>query len=204
MKARKDSYLDRGRVEQKQRTRQRVLEAAAQLIADGKSPTVTEAADLAKVSRRTAYRYFRTQQQMLAEAALTIARNEIADMELPDAVEQRVDQTVRRLQGFVYENEAALRLLAQISIQEPVTGKVGKKSPILPRVNRVKFIEKALHGLRKRLKPQEYERLVSALVLCMGIESAMALGYIRKLSPAQATEVCAWSAQQILRGALEN
>ena len=203
MKTKEDLYLDRGRAEQKHRTRQRVLEAAAQLIADGKSPTVTEAADLAKVSRRTAYRYFRTQQQMLAEAALTIARSEIADMELPDAVEQRVDQTVRRLQGFVYENEAALRLLAQMNMQEPVTGKVAKKAPNLPRVNRVKFIEKALQGIRKRLKVPEYERLVSALVLCMGIESVMALGYIRRLSPAQATEVCAWAAQQILRGALE-
>ena len=203
MKASENSYLDQGRVEQKHRTRQRVLEAAARLIADGKSPTVTEAADSAKVSRRTAYRYFRTQQQMLAEAALTIARSEIAEMTLPDAVEQRVDQTVRALQGFVYENEAALRLLVQMNMQEPIVGKAGKKAPIPVRVNRVKFIQEALREVRKRLKPGDYERLVSALVLCMGIESAMALGYIRRLSPTQATDVCAWAAQQILRGALE-
>lgn len=203
MKASEDPYLDRGRVEQKHRTRQRVLEAAAQLIAEGKSPTVTDAADLAKVSRRTAYRYFRTQQQMLAEAALTIARSEIAEMNLSDAVEQRVEQTVRALQGFVYQNEAALRLLVQMNMQEPIVGKAGKKAPIPARVNRVKFIQEALREVRQRLKPADYERLVSALVLCMGIESAMALGYIRRLSPVQATDVCAWAAQQILRGALE-
>jgi AcrR family transcriptional regulator len=203
MNKNKDPYLDQGRVEQKHRTRQRVLEAAARLIADGKSPTVTEAADLANVSRRTAYRYFSTQHQMLAEAALTIARSGIAEMTLPEAVEQRVDQTVRALQGFVYQNEAALRLLVQMNMQEPIAGKGGNKAPIPARVNRVKFIEAALRGVRKRLRPAEYERLVSALVLCMGIESAMALGYIRKLSPTQATEVCAWAAQQILQGALE-
>jgi AcrR family transcriptional regulator len=203
MKNTDHSYLDQGRMEQKQRTRQRVLESAAQMIAEGKSPTVTEAADLANVSRRTAYRYFSTQQQMLAEAALTIARSEIAQMELPEALDQRLDQTVRALQGFVYDNEAALRLLVQMNMQEPVAAKPVKKPPIPARVNRVKFIETALRGVRKRLKPAEYERLVSALVLCMGIESAMALAYIRKLSPTQATDVCAWAAQQILKGALE-
>jgi len=88
-------------------------------------------------------------------------------------------------------------------MQEPIAGKAGNKGPIPARVNRVKFIEAALRGVRKRLRPAEYERLVSALVLCMGIESAMALSYIRKLSQTQATEVCAWAAQQILRGALE-
>jgi AcrR family transcriptional regulator len=203
MKTKKDSYLNRGRAEQKRRTRQRVLDAAAELIAEGKSPTVTDAADLAKVSRRTAYRYFSTQQQMLAEAALTMARSEITEIKLPEQVDQRVDHTVRALQGFVYENEAALRLLVQMNMQVPIVARAGKRSPIPPRVNRVKFIERALLGIHKRLKAAEYERLVSALVLCMGIESAMALGYIRQLSPAQATEVCAWAAQQLLRGALE-
>jgi AcrR family transcriptional regulator len=199
------SYLDKGRVDQKLRTRQRVLEAAARMIAQGQSPTVTEAADHAEVSRRTAYRYFRTQQHMLAEAALTLARAEIADMELPPEIDRRVDKTVRAVQSFVYQNEAALRLLVQMNIRQPLAGKSsGRKGAVGPRVNRVRFIENALSGVRGRMKEDEYERLVSALVLCMGIESAMALSYIRKLSPAHATDVCAWAAQQILRGALKS
>ena len=51
-KASEVPYLEQGRSGQKHRTRQRVLEAAAELISQGQSPTITEAADLAEVSRR--------------------------------------------------------------------------------------------------------------------------------------------------------
>ena len=58
------------RVQQKGRTRQALLSAAVQLVTSGARPTVAEVADAASVSRRTAYRYFPTQEQMLVEAAL--------------------------------------------------------------------------------------------------------------------------------------
>jgi len=202
-KASEVPYLEQGRSGQKHRTRQRVLEAAAELISQGQSPTITEAADLAEVSRRTAYRYFSTQQQMLAEAALVIARKSISQIQLPKEAEERVDVTLRALQGFVYRNEAALRLLAQMYMQRPLTGKpAARKDSIPPRVNRVKFIETALSGVRDRLTGKQFDRLVSALVLCMGIEAAMTLRYIRSLSSSQATDICSWAAQQILKGAL--
>ena len=118
-KASEVPYLEQGRSGQKHRTRQRVLEAAAELISQGQSPTITDAADLAEVSRRTAYRYFSTQQQMLAEAALVIARKSISQIQLPKEAEERVDVTLRALQGFVYRNEAALRLLAQMYMLSP-------------------------------------------------------------------------------------
>src|SRR5512140_3415920 len=61
---------DTGRPQQRRRTRMALLSAAAKLLAAGKTPSVTEVADAADVSRRTAYRYFPTQDQLLVEAAL--------------------------------------------------------------------------------------------------------------------------------------
>src|SRR4051812_11174193 len=52
------------------RTRRRLLESAARLIAEGRTPSTSEVAEAAGVSRRTAYRYFPTQEQLLVEAAL--------------------------------------------------------------------------------------------------------------------------------------
>ena len=196
------SYLQEGRASQKQRTRQRVLDAAAHLIRKGESPTVSEAADKAKVSRRTAYRYFRTQQQMLAEAALVISRAEVWERDLPPGRDQRLEMMVRNLQDFVYRNEAALRLLEQQFLQRPLSGRQRHEDGLPPRTNRVRFIESALQGVRDQMKPKEFERLVSALVLCVGIEAAVALGLVRGLSPAKATEVCQWAAQKIVDGAL--
>ncbi|MGH7668804.1 MAG: TetR family transcriptional regulator, partial [Gemmatimonadaceae bacterium] len=46
---------------QRRRTRLALLAAAARLIAAGAAPSVAEVADAADVSRRTAYRYFPTQ-----------------------------------------------------------------------------------------------------------------------------------------------
>ncbi len=200
MRTTSSGYLDQGRVGQKLKTRQRVLEAAAELISGGGSPTVAEAADHAKVSRRTAYRYFQTQQLLLAEAALVIARRPVQTLALPSGTGERLDATVRTLQKFVYENEVALRLLAQQSMQHSLSGRA--KGP--PRANRVRFIEEALANVRGKLRPEAYERLISALVLCMGIEAAMSLRYLRSLTPAKATDVCSWAAQQILRGAMES
>jgi AcrR family transcriptional regulator len=56
------------RANQKSRTRAALVEAAARLLRDG-PPTVAEAADAARISRATAYRYFPTQEALLVEVA---------------------------------------------------------------------------------------------------------------------------------------
>src|SRR5690348_8698497 len=57
-----------GRVAQKQRTRSELLRAARALAGAGRVPGVAEVADAAGISRTTAYRYFPTQEVLLAEA----------------------------------------------------------------------------------------------------------------------------------------
>src|SRR5262245_59503744 len=57
------------RANQKQRTRAAIVEAAGRLLRRGGTPTVAEAAEEAKVSRATAYRYFPTPEDLLLEVA---------------------------------------------------------------------------------------------------------------------------------------
>src|SRR5581483_1868469 len=57
-----------GRVAQKQRTRMQLLQAARELRAAGRVPSVADVADASGISRTTAYRYFPTQEMLLAEA----------------------------------------------------------------------------------------------------------------------------------------
>ena len=56
-----------GRVNQKRRTRAAIVEAAQELLQQGVTPTVAQAAEAALVSRTTAYRYFPTQESLLVE-----------------------------------------------------------------------------------------------------------------------------------------
>ena len=58
-----------GRQRQQERTRRLLLDTARALLESGRQPTVTEVADAAEISRRTAYRYFPTQEKLLAESA---------------------------------------------------------------------------------------------------------------------------------------
>src|SRR4051794_3607591 len=63
-------FDDGGRVNQKRRTRTAIVDAALALLDEGTTPTVAHAAEAARVSRATAYRYFPTQESLLLEAAL--------------------------------------------------------------------------------------------------------------------------------------
>src|SRR6201991_4577394 len=110
--------LQTGRSNQKQRTRRTLLETAAALIAKGARPTVTEVADAAGISRRTAYRYFPTQVKLMTEAALEGLRPsmEAAPRARPSgsttgAIEARVDALVEQMQRLALANEALLRTM---------------------------------------------------------------------------------------------
>ena len=77
------------------------------------------------MSRRTAYRYFPTQEQLLVEAALEGLRPgivdalETPDAGLPDYVETRLDRTVLALQRGAVANEQLLRTMIRLTVSRP-------------------------------------------------------------------------------------
>jgi AcrR family transcriptional regulator len=197
--------LDQGRTRQKLRTRRQILAAASTLVAAGKTPTVEEAADAAGVSRRTAYRYFPAQRKLLTEATLEGLRAPMEAMLAaaptgPDAqdVEARVSALIDRMQSMAIRHEQLLRtmihqtVLAHSSAAQPRRG-----------VRRIDWIESALKPMRARVPARAYERLVSALALCGGIEALLVLRDIRGLPEADAVAVSRWAAQAMLRQTLQ-
>ena len=58
-----------GRVNQKARTRAAILDAAIEILREGREPTVPEAAERARVSPATAYRYFTSAEDLQDEAS---------------------------------------------------------------------------------------------------------------------------------------
>jgi AcrR family transcriptional regulator len=57
------------RANQKERTRTAILEAALDILREDEAPTVASAAERARVSRTTAYRYFPTHEALLQAIA---------------------------------------------------------------------------------------------------------------------------------------
>lgn len=198
------SDLGKGRTNQKLRTRRTLLETAAAMIAKGGRPTVTEVADAAEISRRTAYRYFPTQVKLMTEAALEGLRPAMEDAlnaapagNSSQAIEARVDALVEQMQRLAIANEALLRTM----IHETVLHSPTDTQP--PRgTRRVEWIDAAIQPLRSRLSPASYARLTSALALTTGIEALLVLRDIRGLSATQAVQVSHWMARALLKQSL--
>ncbi|HQR49407.1 MAG TPA: TetR/AcrR family transcriptional regulator [Steroidobacteraceae bacterium] len=193
--------LERGRTRQKLRTRRELLATAGRLIVEGKQPTVAEVADAADVSRRTAYRYFPSQEKLLTEAALERVRPAIeaavaaAPAGLTEAdLDRRLDAFVKSIQALTVENEHLLRTMVHLTVlEQPPPGTRPRGS------RRIDWIELAVASLRPRIGRAAYARLVSALSLIVGIEALLVLRDIRGLTETQAVHVSQWMARAVLR-----
>lgn len=185
------------------RTRAALLAAAGELLRAGRFPSVAEAAEAADVSRRTAYRYFPTQEQLLTEAALESLRPGIEDSfrSIEADPEARLEAAVRAMQLQAAANERLLRTMIRLTVERPTEPGTVPRTPARGN-RRIEWIESALAPVRSALSKRAFERLVSAISLCVGAEALIVLRDVRGLDQAAAADVSAWSAIALLRAAL--
>jgi AcrR family transcriptional regulator len=186
---------------QRQRTRRAVVQAAAALLAEGRTPSVAEIADAAEVSRRTVYLYFPTIEQLLADAALEAASRDTIEPGFSSSGDagERVEALVR----VMHQNAEATEHLGRTIIRHTIEPRADDGGGVPRRgYRRVAWIEQALEPARERLSDERYEQLVSAFTLLIGWEPLIVLRDTRGLTAAQAEEVCAWAAQALLTAAL--
>jgi AcrR family transcriptional regulator len=187
---------------QQRRTRKAILDAAGRLLAQGETPSVGEVARAAEVSRRTVYLHFSSLEHLLVDAALGTFTHEQIDErlaavdELQD-VEDRVEVTIRAVQAHVQETEHLGRTIIRSAAAAQQRGDGPPRG-----YRRVAWVEHALEPARERLGPQRFERVVSALCVLLGWESALVLRDVRALAPAEAIDVTVFAARAIVRAAL--
>ena len=191
------SYEATGRTRQKARTRAALLDAARDLLAEGRNPTVEQAAAAAGVSRATAYRYFPNQRAMLVAAHPEIEATTLLGDDPPIDPEQRLDRTLTELIDIMVRSEPELRTMLRLSL-EP-----GPEEDLLLRQGRaIGWLEQALAPLRDRLPAAAIRRLVLAIRAACGIEALVWLTDVAGLSREQAGDLMRWSALSLLRAAL--
>lgn len=183
------------RVSQKNRTRKALIIAAEELVRAGQQPTVTAAAEAAGISRATAYRYFPTQELLLAEVALFATDGPLfpaVNESLP--VPEAVGRLVRRVGAWTYANEEPLRTLLRLSL-DPSTG-------VRLRGHRREWIADALAPARNLLDSETYGKLSKALTLMLGIDPIVVMKDIAGASREQALDALEWSARMLVSAAL--
>lgn len=196
---------DANRANQRHRTRKDLLSAAARLMKAGRCPTVAEVAEEAQVSRATAYRYFPSQDVLLAEAPIDGAVPLPQDLFAGDPStdpEERVDKAEKALHDMVTANEPQLRLMLARSLELPARS--GKESGIPMRQNRRgALIDAALEPARQRFDDSTYELLRAALAHFFGTESMVVAADVLQLSPGKARAVKSWAVRALVRAGLE-
>lgn len=189
------------RTNQKRRTRKDLLQAAARLMKEGRTPSLEEIAAEALVSRATAYRYFPNVEALLIEAPLDLALPDeeamfrgasVAD---PVARMERVDKVFHEM---ILENETALRLMIAKTMERRAAG----DDDLPTRQNRrTPMIEAALAPARTEFDPASLDRLQKALALLIGTESMIVFKDVLQLSDKEAREVKRWAVRALISAA---
>jgi len=192
-----------GRVNQKRRTRAAVVAAAKELLQQGTTPTVAQAAEAALVSRTTAYRYFPTQESLLMELSVNL---DVDDLEAlvaqpvdADGAAARVLELVESFNRHVQAEEVQYRTamrLYQDQWLEAVAA--GDDAPLVREGRRGRWLETCLAPLAGRVPAADLERLVRALSLVIGPEPMVVLRDVCHLSADDALALTDWMARVLL------
>ena len=187
-----------GRVNQRRRTYNAILQAAAELMRTGREMTMLEVAKAALVSEATAYRYFPDLASLLqaamagqmptpAEALETVADS-------PDPVE-RVAVATEHLLRTVLTYQGATRAMIAATITRPATASA---RPGL----RFGLIDYALSPLDDALDPAALAQLKNDLAVVVSAEALFSLTDLCHLDPEAAIASIVHTATTLTKAAL--
>ena len=181
-----------------------MIDAAARLVHEGASPSVSEVADAAGVSRATAYRYFPTQEALLAEVIVPDLEAALANEALPEDLEGRVGTAFTKIWSSNITHEAAYRTILRRGLERPPGESIEheEEAGSIRAGRRVRWLRNALEPARESMDEESFDRLVAAMCLCVGIESLVVLRDVCGLKAKEAEEVARWAAFTLLRASI--
>lgn len=208
-----DRWMKGGRVNQKRRTRNALLDAATDIIKNGGTPTISECAKKAYISLATAYRYFPSQTALLAEVPFYMrvpSSEEVfgSSASRPLAVEDRVELVASALHQICFEDERSARMYLRLSLERWLlaqeSAEWSEKDNLTTRqARRLQLIEVALEPVENQLGVDKLDLLRSALAVVIGLESMIALTDVVGLNQDEAKKVTSWAARSLVRAALD-
>ncbi len=197
------------RANQKERTRAALVAAASELLRRGSPPTVAEAAEAAKVSRATAYRYFPTQEALLVEVAAlgpVVAPVEAVLAALPPEGDPEA-RLLRLLDAFnpvLFADQATMRTALRVYLDTWFENRrAGDESPAVREGRRTRWLDEALAPVRRGMPAREWRRLRAALSLTLGSEALVVMKDVCRLADEEALAVLRWAAAALLRAGLD-
>lgn len=193
------------RANQKARTRAAIIAAAQELQRQGTAPTVEQAAEQARVSRATAYRYFPTKEALRIEVSdvprVAAVEALLANLPTGDAGE-RLLLLLDTFDRMVLAEEEHFRTAARVYLDTWLRGhRNGDDAPVVREGRRMRWLETALAPLDD-LPPERKRLLQAALALTLGGEAIITMKDVCRLDDDEALAVLRWAATALLRAAV--
>jgi AcrR family transcriptional regulator len=165
------------RINQKDRTRKALLEAARELLSEGHAPSVAASAKRALISEATAYRYFTSARSLLQEALVINwpgLQKVLEDLRIQTSVEERACFAAEIMARTVLANEAQVRALITLSYSFDNSDEIHSAGELRPAF-RVSLIEAVLEIVPIRLGRKRLKGLKLALSVPISAEAVLCL-----------------------------
>ena len=189
--------LATGRIAQKMKTRERLLIAANNLMVKGNVMSIEQVAKEAGTSKATAYRYFSNIDTLRKESSLHTISQDKEDLFSglsKDDLEGRLKILIQYHFKILTKNEVEFRLYLSAVLQDSVQD----KESYTRAGRRILLIEEALVSLKKTYATEQFNKIVSAISVILGIESITILKDLCGLKNAKILETWKWMIDKII------
>ncbi len=185
------------RTNQRERTRNAIVAAAAELLDEGRpDPTIDELADRALVSRATVYRYFGSAAdamwQVFADRAIASVEDTFADA--GDDLAERACRAEAVVNGYLFGDPDGTRAFERAVLDRALNGADTTDDRS---ARRLAYIDAALEPVADRLAPVDLARVRHALALTMGSQVVTALLDTCRLDTEMARDVTRFAVRAI-------
>ena len=178
-----------------------MLQTAVGLMQEGQTPSVSDVAEAAGVSRATSYRCFPSQTALVG-AVVDAALGPVLDWQpRSPRADVRVADLLRRSLRRIGQFEATFRAALRLSLEQwsrTRAGTLGDEA-LLRRGHRMELLSSAVEPLRGTVSDRELDRLAKGLSLVFGIEAFVVLKDMWGMEQEDVEDTISWVAQALLR-----
>ena len=192
----KNEYLTKGRTGQKQKTQEKILQAAHEIQRKGGEFTLEKVAEVAGISRATIYRYYSNKDVLSAEAVLDM-RTLTPEQIIADLGDTDIREAFLGVQEYynnlAFDNERAFRRYLSVMLDEDNQVRIRG-------ARRVRTLVRVIRKHPLQIPQADMEKLISIATLLMGIEALIVTRDVCRLDEEVSKEVLQWGMETLLKG----
>ena len=194
----KSISLDDGRINQKDKTRSRILSAAKRLMSEDKKITLEEVALKAGVARATIYRYFPNIDLLYTEASLDIHFSSPKEL-FEEVKNMTLNQRLTHIQDYYNKMAQDHELIFRRYLSATLLESLGSNKKIRG-ARRVEAMSLALASSKDKYSKESLDHLKNTGTMLMGIESVIVAKDVCGLSDKKTNDTLKWALEMILKG----